>query len=237
MDLLSNFYSEITVALSALQLEQSQVSQLSGNELEQLCIYAWNIALSQSLYPVLHMLEITLRNNLHQAISIDTGCENWYVSDLILKGTHERQMVEVVLQKMYKQNKKVLPEQVITKLNFGFWASLLDVRYEYNQLLWPRLLRTVFPYAPRAMRCRKRLSKLISDIRRLRNYVFHHEPIWNWGDLREQHNNILDLIDWLSPKALAYLELFNQFNEIYAQGIGQYHTKIRRLLITHGHEL
>jgi len=84
--------------------------------------------------------------------------------------------------------------------SLGFWTALFDVRYENTRILWPRLFgQKIFAHAPRSKRSRKALSPLFNRMRLLRNRAFHHEPIWHWKDLQDQHALALDLIGWMSP--------------------------------------
>jgi len=119
---------------------------------------------------------------------------------------------------------------VVAELHFGFWTSLLDVRYEHNQLFWPKLLKPCFPAMPRKLRTRHYLSKQLNRIRKLRNRVFHYEPIWHWQDLVEQHSILLMLIKWLSPAAKQYVDLLDEFPCIQQQGLGYYHDVVAKTL-------
>jgi hypothetical protein len=54
---------------------------------------------------------------------------------------------------------------------------------------------------------------LLNRIRFLRNRIFHHEPIWHWKDLGQQHKKIPQLLEYvekLDPNVTsdpAYLQL------------------------------
>jgi hypothetical protein len=65
----------------------------------------------------------------------------------------------------------------------GFWTALFNAPYE--RALWNPpmlgLLDDTFPFVPRRSRSRRRLFQHLDTIRRLRNRMFHHEPIWNWN--------------------------------------------------------
>lgn len=80
-----------------------------------------------------------------------------------------------------RQHKALNPGRIIAELNFRFWTSMLDKRYE--QVLRPQLIKTAFPYMQRKIRTRKVLSQQFHKIRQLRNRIFHHKPIWHWQDL------------------------------------------------------
>lgn len=187
--------------------------------------YAWNIALSESLYPSLQMLEIVLRNTIHRAVSEYFGQPDWYDDDSII---HVKDRAAVIKAKktLLDKNKPLEPGRVIAELNFGFWTTLMDSRYE--QVLWTKLLKPCFPHFPRYLRTRKNVSARFQRIRRLRNRVFHHEPIWHWHDLAEQHREILEAIAWIEPKARDFVEAIDRFPSLYRDGLVVIKSRLQR---------
>jgi len=138
----------------------------------------------------LQILEITLRNSLHSAITESYQTERWFELSFL----HERERGQFNQAKGSLRNEKKTMEagRIIAELSFGFWTSLFDVRYEHNQILWPKLLKPTFPYLPKGQRTRAFLSRELNRIRFLRNRVFHHEPIWHWKDLAIQHQHLIN---------------------------------------------
>jgi len=128
---------------------------------------------------------------------------------------------------LLKSKKPLEAGRIIPELTFGFWTSLFDVRYE--KILWPWLLKPVVPNMPRHIRIRKNLSKRLNRVRTLRNRIFHHEPIWHWRDLQNQHTEILEAITWVNPAMKAFVEPFDRFEKIYKNGIGEYRKIITAL--------
>lgn len=112
----------------------------------------------------------------------------------------------------------------MSQLNFGFWVGLFDSQYE--QVLWTRLLRPVFPHIPRSERIRTRLSKRLHSIRLMRNRVFHHEPVWNRSDLETLHGRVLETIGWISLDIRQFIEMLDRFPKIYSQGPEKYEQKL-----------
>jgi hypothetical protein len=108
-----------------------------------------------------------------------------------------------------------------------FRRACFDVRYE--KTFWPWLLKPVVPNMPRHIRIRKNLSKRLNRVRTLRNRIFHHEPIWHWRDLQNQHKDTLEAIMWLNPAMSAFVGQFDRFEEIYKNGIGEYRKIITAL--------
>jgi hypothetical protein len=62
----------------------------------------------------------------------------------------------------------------------------------------------------------------MSEVRRLRNRVFHYEPIWHWQDLAQQHQDLLEAINWLNAAAAASIALVDRFPAVYGQGSAPY---------------
>ena len=51
---------------------------VANSEIVAVAQHGRNILLSESFYPVLHMLEVVLRNRLHDAFCIHFQSEDWY---------------------------------------------------------------------------------------------------------------------------------------------------------------
>lgn len=211
----NKLFDEIGEAFSVSRLAAYLDRPECQDKLEALAAYYWNIQLSQALYPALQALEIALRNALYQAISQHYGSLNWFDSDFLDKKEHWA--INEAKKTLSKQKKPIIADQLIAELRFGFWTSLFDVRYEHQQILWPKLLPQVFPYIPKKFRTRHYLSKQLNSIRNLRNRVFHYEPIWYRNRLLEQHQSMLDILQWISPLAHTHLLLLDQFNIVYQQ--------------------
>ena len=112
------------------------------------------------------------------------------------------------------------------ELNFGFLTSLLDRRYE--QVLWPAIIREAFPYMPRRYRTRINLLRRFNEVRRLRNRVFHHEPIWYWP-LPDKHQRLLEAIHWIEPTMGELIAAVDRFPHVYTKGTAAIETKLRAI--------
>jgi hypothetical protein len=64
--------------------------------------YLWNTLLSESLYPPLQGLEVSLRNSIHSAITKTSGSEDWFSEVLV---PQERKVLEVVKERLTHQRK------------------------------------------------------------------------------------------------------------------------------------
>jgi hypothetical protein len=121
---------------------------------------------------------------------------------------------------------------VAAELSFGFWTSLFDVRYERSRTLWPRLLGHALldRGSPRTVRTRTRLSPMLNRVRHLRNRVAHHEPVWHWRDLHEQHALALDLLGWFSPSLREAVGAADRFSTVHRDGQQLSRENVRSLI-------
>lgn len=167
-------------------------------------LYCWNDAISASLSYALAHTEIALRNQFHVALSARygvgvQGSRNWYEClalnqksrDAIRKITHEvrrtggsRQLVPRVPPPS--------PDDVVSKLTFGFWSHLLDISADLTSqaINWPGILVDALPGHRNAsvefwtkLRNRDALFARIDFCKDLRNRIAHLEPIWKAGPL------------------------------------------------------
>jgi hypothetical protein len=202
---------EIAEALSFQRLEAYRQSP-SENEQQILPRYLRNVLLSEALYPVLHFLEVSLRNHTHAIIAEGVSDQGWLAKARCLE-SREAALVRKAIETLARQDKELNSGNLIAELNFGFWTSLFDVRYE--RVFWQRSIKHLFPEIPRTHRTRHTVSARLNRIRRLRNRVFHYEPIWHWKDLPEQHAAILETIGWMSPATAQTALAIDRFSAVF----------------------
>ena len=70
-----HIFDELAVILSRERLDGYLGHvHCNNSKNDALITYSWNIELSQALYPVLQILEIALRNSVHDAIDLAPIC-------------------------------------------------------------------------------------------------------------------------------------------------------------------
>ena len=92
-----------------------------------------------------------------------------------------------------------------------------------------QVLREVFSYIPREVLTRTYILRRLNRVGRLRNRVFHHEPIWHWRDLTQQHRDLLEIIGWISPAMLGVVRMIDRFPQVHQQGIAGYQATLVQL--------
>jgi hypothetical protein len=175
-----------------------------------------NIVVSESLYPLLHLLELVLRNRVHDAFRAHFGTDEWFRQPWL--DAQERKQVEKAEADLKAHRYPTNPDDVVAALTFGFWCALFNRRYEssHGRGLWPHLLRAVVPRAPRYARTREQLQSRLEKARRVRNRVFHHEPIAHWNNLASQYADLVELLGWFSPEAREHLAHICRFKSVWA---------------------
>jgi len=221
----AHFSSKLKHVLSNERLSAYQLHLSQNGDLNLFSHYAWNMAHSESLYPILQLLEISLRNTISQNAQQQFGKADWLDGANIIQ-PRDKTLIGKAKETLKRNKKPLDPGRIIAELNFGFWTSLLDRRYE--QILWPRLIKVCFPAMPKTIRTRRVLSKRFNRIRNLRNRVFHHEPIWYWQDLAQQHVDILEAIAWIEPAMRDLACAIDRFPDVYQQGLQEIEQKLKQ---------
>jgi len=195
--------------------------------------YVWNMELGAALHASLHLLEIGLRNRLDSVLTLRDGA-TWFDDPLIVVEPSAQTAVADAKARLLKDGKVVSPPGVIATLDFGFWTSLFNRAYEQgpgrpvgHKSLWPSLL----PSVARG-RSRGQLAGRFNELRKLRNRVFHYEPIWkamSGKPLRQLHQELIETIGWIDADLARLAVLVDEFPLVLAAGFDWY--KERLLLL------
>lgn len=217
------YVGRIAKALSNSRLGPYHLSP-NDTTADALSRYAWNVALCESYYPLLHALEITLRNTLDNAISshIPVGhyvdVRSWLDRKPPVLSPHGQEAVAKAKEKLLDQGAPLTHAKLVAELDLGFWTGLLSRYYMYrsasDQRLWPHLLVFAFPHKVPRPRHPSAVSALLNDIRQFRNRVFHHEPIWKLPDLARVRQDILAAIGWISPETRSLVAVHDRVLEM-----------------------
>lgn len=111
------FYADLERTVSTERL--TPYRSATGDNLETAVNYLWNIALCQSLYPSLNMLEVATRNSLHAFLSVRFNRLDWYDEPNFLQ---HREIDDVAKAKrnVRRSHRVFTPGHVIAALSFGF---------------------------------------------------------------------------------------------------------------------
>jgi len=161
-------------------------------------LYWWNVEVSAAFYPVLHMLEVSVRNALHARLTEMLQRSDWWeVAPLQDNGIR---LVTDAKVKISQRKQVVSTDDVVAELTFGFWVSL--VSRKHDQELWVRGLHRAFPYYRGS---RSELHRPLRTIMLLRNRIMHYEPIHH-RHLEADHSTILRMLGYLSPELVRCIK-------------------------------
>jgi hypothetical protein len=65
------------------------IATAKGDRNRAISLYEFNIRASEGLYGILQALEVSLRNSIHNVMTSDMGCANWY-DFILLKETEQK---------------------------------------------------------------------------------------------------------------------------------------------------
>ena len=182
-----------------------------GDPARAVRLYSWNIEVSAALWGTFHILEITLRNALHNRLADRTGLEDWWRSDRIpLRGDHPQRLREAMAVAGRNHGTDATTGHVVAELSFGFWIGLLANRY--HQSLWVPTLRHAFP---RLDGRRTQLHADLERLRKLRNRTAHHEPIFA-RNLTTDHELVLDITGYIEPQARTWATTHSRVPSVIA---------------------
>lgn len=215
-----------------------------ADSLDCIARYLWNGSLCIDFHATLHMLEVSLRNNIFRASQryVNTRGRRllvpdcWLTAEPSLLFRNEADRVGEALARVrekYRDRQEHTAGRVIAKLGFGFWTSLFHAPYDHSRTdgpqLWPHLLPHVFPSIPRRKRTRTDVSMHLNRIRDFRNRIAHHEPIWN-RDILLMHDQILETISWMYPDLAKATRMISEVELTYHKSHIYYRQFAARLL-------
>ncbi len=202
------------------------------NEEDLVAVYLWNIDLCSSIYSLLNIAEVSLRNSIDNAFIRKHGKFWWRHRSLkYLSFSPGSQPPKVIIniQKKFsdaaisvKGDKaqrynlvfarvKPLHEDIIAKTDFSVWEDVLDSEFMGDNLVWPSQLGSAFKGqwgTSQAKRFLADTKDLVKSVRLLRNRVSHHEPIWKKSNIADEAA-ALQYINEVIDKILKLIELID----------------------------
>jgi uncharacterized coiled-coil DUF342 family protein len=169
-------------------------------------LYQSNLEISQAFYSSLSILEVSLRNSIHEKFKKHYGKTDWY-NEL---PTELKQQVIEVEKRLIKSRKEVTTDRIIAELNFGFWTTLFN--RNNAKFLWKPLLKS-FSNIPNDFRKRTKVSASLNRIRTFRNRIYHYEPIiWDIQQIIEKRKEIFEILNWIEPDTEKWAKEIDTFD-------------------------
>lgn len=160
---------------------------------KSLLLYQWNADVSGAFLPMLQVLEVTIRNAVSNAITQIYGV-NWANNQTFQLSLPDKNDQRKQLKDKVKKHSDI--NKIIADMNFIFWQKLFTRRFTQN--IWNKHLKTAFPNI--GSTSVSTLYGELDQIRKLRNRVAHHEPIFN-RNLMDDLSLILKVIGYVDNEA------------------------------------
>ncbi|MDZ3835967.1 MAG: Abi family protein [Rhodospirillales bacterium] len=203
--------AEIEDAFS-LERFSRYVEWADGSHPRALELYALNTQVSEALYTPLQMLEVALRNRIHNVMR-RARRDRWFEDEGLLKVAVQREQLTKAMQGLRDNMKEVSAGGVVAALTFSFWTAMFSPVYED---LWQTTLHRVARRENGKGLRRKDLAAPLAHIRVLRNRVAHHEPVLHW-DLPKHYDRILEVTRWLSAPADDWCVTYSRFPTVHPE--------------------
>lgn len=173
-------------------------------------LYVWNTAISAAFWGPISILEVAVRNAIHDQLVAGRRRDDWWNDPgLDLCETERRNINDAIGTLTRRGNADPSPGQVVAATSFGLWVGLTgaghvrDHLLRYETTLWQPRIHKAFPHA--GTRRRKYIHAELDKVRVLRNRIAHHEPIYN-SPLPAIYGSILEMAGMVHPDARLLIE-------------------------------
>lgn len=185
------------------------LARYGGNRTYAARLYGWNLSISSAFWEPICVLEVAVRNALHDQLVIGRKRDDWWNDPVLNLCNNERDAISSAIGTLISRgNATPSSDQVVAATSFGLWVGLTgegvvrDTTLRYETTLWqPRLVKA-FPKADGKRR--KYIHAELNKIRVLRNRIAHHEPIYN-SPLPALYDSILEVAGMVNPDAETFI--------------------------------
>lgn len=178
-------------------------------------LYAWNAQTSSAFLVPLHICEVVIRNAIAEALEAVYG-NNWPWSTGFERSLPNSGRFSMEQELHSARRTAQSPGQAIPEFKFAFWRDMFTAKFDRR--IWNAHLRAVFPNMPQNLSvqdARKQLYDHMEAIRKLRNRIAHHEPIFA-RNLRKDLDIIRETISWRCQSTAVWVELHESVTDLLA---------------------
>jgi hypothetical protein len=172
----------------------------NGDREQAMRLCSWNVKASAATWGDFSVLEVCVRNAIGQQLEAFAGQADWWNAAKVGLRVEQAQAVQRAAATLRHSGQQTSPGHVVANLTLGFWTSLLANRY--HQRLWEPAIKKAFPHLTGR---RGTLQQDLETLRRLRNRIAHHEPIFN-RNLATDHQTALAVLGMIEPLARDWLD-------------------------------
>ncbi|MDN5890102.1 MAG: hypothetical protein L0I94_11010 [Yaniella sp.] len=177
-------------------------------------LYGWNAAISAAFMLPAHFAEVSIRNAVADALVSTYGPEwPWEtVFEHSLPNTRwpaynpRGDLIST-------RSRETTTGKVVAELKLAFWSSMFTARHDTR--VWSEQLFTVLPNSDmtKMSELRGRIRQDIEEMRKLRNRIAHHEPIFT-RNLHDDLHRMFDLVTLRSPETSQWVRELETVTEL-----------------------
>ena len=218
-------YNKLEQIVSKPRLKRYKVA-CYGDKQKAIKLYSLNVVLSQSFYPYLSMFEIAFRNAIDKEMRAFFDNSSWLITEnrpngfaSVLASNGERYMQQTINQIFRTYNNSATHLNIMSEASLGFWTRFF--KRSYFRLLRGRPIQIFRNAAIQVQRAE--VYVMLQNIRRLRNRIYHNEPICflrraiNVTEVETLCLNLNKIMQWLNED----INQFIQGNETHQNIIHQ----------------
>ncbi|MGW9567019.1 hypothetical protein [Prescottella equi] len=206
----------IRVVLSAPR-SSTYVTAAGGDTAKAMALYGWNARVAAALMLPSHFAEVATRNAVSDALAAVYGAR-WPWNTTFEQSLPAPKGLAYNPQRDLLQTRKRehTTGKVIAELKFAFWQSMFTARHDVR--VWDHQILTLFPNAAgiTAPQLRTRIYGDLEGIRKLRNRVAHHEPIFT-RNLADDLTRMLDLVELRSTATAQWVRAMEEVSTILTE--------------------
>lgn len=193
--------------IDSLSTQRFRTYQSAANHDDEYAfrLYLYNARLSKAFLFPLHILEVSLRNQISKVLTRKFG-EDWPTHIDLIKTLNTESLGS--LEKGKNRAKTASTNDIVSELTFDFWSNLF--RAEYDRPLWQTQMQNLLPNQAYT---RKSLQQHVKEINHFRNRIAHHEPILGL-DLSKVHTQIIALIGAVNKDTMTWTKHHSTVNQV-----------------------
>lgn len=199
----------LKISISVKRLEK-YLGATADNLDDALKLYEENTRLAEAFYAPLQSLEVCLRNTLNARLCTTYG-DDWPINGKAPFETGHKDTVSAAITDLERDGYEATTDHIVAELNFGFWVGLLSKPYDSS--LWRQTLYKGFQ-AKGGGKKRSDVHSRFNVLRRFRNRVAHHEPIFQ-RPLAQMHSELIEAISWMCKHTSDWAAHHSRFDQVW----------------------
>ena len=191
-----------------------------NDQVQAMQLYEWNLAVSAAFMAPLQVMEVAIRNAAADAIARTHGAD-WPRNNgfRIALGQRARgydparDLLSAVSK--FTRSNTYSPGKVIAELRFAFWQEIFTRRHD--GAIWNLHLHSVLPNAPNpnVQIMRGWAFEEVGEVRKLRNRIAHHEPIFP-RNLVCDYERVRDIASWRDSEGGVWIDRVSKVRVLLA---------------------